>query len=181
MLKEAKARRSIVFIGVALGSAAPATAPRSILTIPPATVAPMRITAFHNQLRAAAGITPIHWDYSLATAADAYATQLAQTGRWGHSAQSTRAGQGENLWMGTHGAFTIDQMLGAWAAEARAFRPGRFPDVSRTGSWKDLGHFTQMIWPHSIRVGCALRSSVRFDYFVCRYSPAGNVTGVTVP
>jgi hypothetical protein len=38
-----------------------------------------------------------------------------------------------------------------------------------------------MIWPDSDRVGCAVRSSSRNDYLVCRYSPAGNVVGVIVP
>lgn len=83
--------------------------------------------------------------------------------------------------MGTRGAFSVDQMLGSWVAEGRMFRPGRFPNVSRTGSWEQVGHYTQMIWPTSIRVGCAVRSSIRYDYLVCRYSPPGNVMGVMVP
>lgn len=161
--------------------ATPAAAAPSILTIPPATATAMRIVAVHNQVRAAAGVRPLYWDAALAAAADSYASELARTGRWRHSAPSNRPGQGENLWMGTRAAFSIDQMLGSWAAERRQFRPGRFPDVSRTGNWPEVGHFTQMIWPGSVRVGCALRSSNRFDYFVCRYSPAGNVIGVTVP
>jgi hypothetical protein len=153
----------------------------SILTISPATAAAMRIVAIHNRVRAAAGVRPLYWDGTLAVSADAYASELARTGRWRHSSQGSRPGQGENLWMGTRGAFTLDQMIRSWAAEGRAFRPGRFPNVSRTGSWTQVGHFTQMIWPGSLRVGCALRSSARDDYFVCRYSPAGNVMGVTIP
>ena len=57
------------------------------------------------------------------------------------------------------------------------FRRGRFPGVSRTGGWAEVGHFTQMIWPGSVRVGCALRSSAVFDYLVCRYSPGGKCHG----
>ena len=83
--------------------------------------------------------------------------------------------------MGTRGAYTVDQMLGSWASEGRMFPPGRFPQVSRTGNWADVGHYTQIIWRGSARVGCAVRSSRRFDYLVCRYSPGGNVMGVTVP
>ena len=121
------------------------------------------------------------WDRGLAAAADEYAFQLARTGRWGPSPSATRPGQGENLWMGTRGAFSVDQMVGAWASEGRMFRQGSFPSVSRTGSWEDVGHYTQMIWASSTRVGCAMRSSARNDYLVCRYSPAGNVMGAAVP
>jgi len=71
--------------------------------------------------------------------------------------------------------------VGAWASEGQLFRSGRFPQVSRNGDWEQVGHYTQMIWPGSLRVGCALRSSARDDYFVCRYSPAGNVMGVILP
>ena len=160
---------------------ASAASAASTLTIPPAAMLGMRVIALHNQVRAGAGVQPIVWDRDLAVAADRYAAELARTGRWGHSQQATRTGQGENLWMGTRGAFNLDQMVGAWASEGRMFRRGQFPQVSRTGSWEDVGHYTQMVWRGSTRVGCALRSSSRNDYFVCRYSPAGNVMGVAVP
>jgi len=139
------------------------------------------VVMLHNQQRAAAGVRPITWDPGLAAAADAYATQLARTRRWGHSPTATRPGQGENLWMGTRGAFSVDAMIGSWAGEGRMFRPGTFPTVSRTGNWGDVGHYTQMVWRGTTRVGCAVRSSARDDYLVCRYAPAGNVMGVAVP
>jgi hypothetical protein len=172
--------RFAAVVCAALAAAFPAVA-ASTLTIPPQTAFGMRIVAMHNQARAAAGVQSVIWDRGLAAAADAYAAQLASTGRWGHSAPATRPGQGENLWMGTRGAFSVEQMVGAWASEQRMFRPGAFPRVSRTGSWEDVGHYTQMIWARSTRVGCALRSSMRNDYLVCRYSPAGNVMGAAVP
>lgn len=163
----------------ALAVAAPVVG--STLTIPAAAATGMRIVAIHNQVRHAAGVQPIVWDRGLAAAADAYAVQLARTGRWGHSPSSSRPGQGENLWMGTRGAFSVDEMIGAWASEGRLFRRGSFPAVSRSGNWEDVGHFTQMIWRGSTRVGCAIRSSNSNDYLVCRYSPAGNVFGAPVP
>src|SRR3954451_13646401 len=164
--------------GLAMGSAASAA---STMTIPPSSMFGMRLVALHNQVRGAAGVAPLVWDRSLAAAADAYAQQLAMTSSWGHSPNSAREGQGENLWMGTRGAFSVDQMVRAWASEQRMFRPGAFPQVSRTGNWEDVGHYTQMIWPGSTRVGCAIRSSNRNDYLVCRYSPGGNVMGRAVP
>jgi hypothetical protein len=57
------------------------------------------------------------------------------------------------------------------------FQRGVFPAVSRTGNWEDVGHYTQIVWPTTTRVGCAIASTSRTDYLVCRYSPAGNIDG----
>jgi len=102
---------------------------------------------------------------------------MAMTGRFQHSNRSLRRGTGENLWMGTRGAFSVQAMVGGWASERRWFKPGIFPNVSRTGNWVDVGHYSQMIWPSTTRVGCALASTPRIDYLVCRYAGAGNIDG----
>jgi hypothetical protein len=136
---------------------------------------PARVLAAHNAERARAGASPLVWDNDLGSAAAAYARQMALSGRFEHSDRSQRRGTGENLWMGTHGAFSIEAMVGGWASEKGWFRPGTFPNVSSTGNWEDVGHYTQMIWPTTTRVGCALASTVRIDYLVCRYAGAGNI------
>lgn len=138
---------------------------------------PQRILAAHNAERIRAGVAPLTWDKELGTAAAAYATQMAITGRFAHSDRSLRRGTGENLWMGTHGAFSVETMVGGWSSEKRFFTPGVFPNNSRTGNWEDVGHYTQMIWPTTQRVGCALASTGRTDYLVCRYAGAGNIDG----
>jgi hypothetical protein len=120
------------------------------------------------------------WDAGLATAADDYALELATTDKWEHSAHERRKGQGENLWMGTRAAFTLEEMVGEWLAERQMFHSGTFPKVSTSGSWHDVGHYTQIIWADTLRVGCALRSSPSYDYLVCRYSAPGNVMGERV-
>ena len=145
-----------------------------------ATQFPARILAAHNAERAAAGVGALSWDPVLSAAAAAYAQQLAASGRFEHSDRHARRGIGENLWMGSHGAFSPESMVGGWAAEKRWFVPGTFPNNSRTGSWEDVGHYTQMIWPSTQRVGCAIASSGRIDYLVCRYAAAGNMDGRTV-
>lgn len=137
--------------------------------------------ALHNRERAAFRVAPLAWDLGLARAADLYALEMARTGRWGHSPRSARIGQGENLWMGTVGAYRIHQMVGGWISERRWFRPGIFPAVSTTGNWSDVGHYTQMIASRTTRVGCALRSNRDWTYLVCRYSPSGNVDGRAMP
>lgn len=138
---------------------------------------PARILAAHNAVRTRAGVAPLTWDNALGTAAAIYAAQMAMSGRFQHSDRSARRGTGENLWMGTHGAFSVETMVGGWASEKRFFAAGMFPNVSSTGDWEDVGHYTQMIWPTTTRVGCALASTPRIDYLVCRYANAGNIDG----
>ena len=138
---------------------------------------PARALAAHNAARAQAGVPPLAWDDALGNSAAAYARQLAFTNRFQHSDRKARRGVGENLWMGTRGAFSVERMVGDWASERRMFSAGIFPAVSRTGNWADVGHYTQIVWPTTTRVGCALASNARADFLVCHYSPAGNVDG----
>jgi len=140
-----------------------------------------RVLAAHNRERAAVGVSPLRWDAQLAAAAEAYAIQLARMGQLVHSSRQSRPGQGESLWMGTAGAYTPDAMMQNWASERRFFRAGIFPNVSTTGNWEDVSHYTQMIWRSTTSVGCAIQRSGRWDVLVCRYSPAGNRDGQAVP
>lgn len=165
---------------LATAPALSAASARSRLIISPQTAFAMRVVAAHNQLRAAAAVPPSFWDAQLAASADAYAAELARTGRFAHSAAESRQGHGENLWMGTVGAFSVDRMVADWGSEKQMFRAGQFPSVSTTGRWEDVGHYTQIIWPTSIRVGCAVRSSSSYDYLVCHYGENGNVFGQRV-
>lgn len=131
----------------------------------------------HNVERQSVRAMHMVWDARLAADADAYARELARAGRWGHSAPRMREEEGENLWAGTRSAFGLAEMVAAWSSEKRMFRAGVFPNVSRSGSWHDVGHYTQMVWPTTTRIGCGLSSSDNWDYLVCRYSSPGNVLG----
>ena len=134
----------------------------------------------HNRERAAYGSMPLVWDEGLAGQARAFARELAQLGRLQHSAKGLRPNQGENLWMGSRGGYVPEAMVAAWASERRYFRRGTFPDVSSTGRWRDVGHYTQIVWPRTTRVGCGLASSARWDVLVCRYGPPGNQDGTRI-
>ena len=139
------------------------------------------LLARHNADRRQAGVPDLTWDPALAQGAQSYANELARLNLLRHSPKGTRRGIGENLWMGTRVYFRPANMVGAWSSERSMFRPGRFPAVSRTGNWADVGHYTQMIWPGTQRVGCAIAKSARADVLVCRYWPSGNVDGQSVP
>jgi hypothetical protein len=86
--------------------------------------------------------------------------------------------QGENLWMGTVGFFSLTQMVDSWGGERQNFENGVFPNVSTTGNWFDVGHYSQMVWRTTTSVGCAGVAGSDGNYrLVCRYSPPGNVMG----
>ena len=72
--------------------------------------------------------------------------------------------QGENLWMGTADAFRYPEMLDFWLGERTHAKSGRFPDVSKTGNWMDVAHYTQIVWPTTKQVGCALAKNASDEF-----------------
>ncbi|MCR2833867.1 CAP family protein [Parerythrobacter lacustris] len=134
----------------------------------------------HNEARSDFGAKPLRWNEELANDARAYAKTLARQGRLEHAPAIARRGAGENLWQGTDRSFTASDMIGRFVEEKRWFKPGRFPDVSTTGNWVDVGHYTQIVWPSTEEVGCAVASNARDEFLVCRYRPAGNIYDGTI-
>lgn len=140
------------------------------------------LLAVHNRERAMVGVQPLRWDPALARAAAAYGPRLASLGRLVHSPREGRPGQRENLAMDRSAFASPARLIGTWVAEKRDLLPGTFPQVSRTGQWKDVGHYTQMVWKTTTHVGCAIHSDGRqWSYLICRYSPPGNVDGRRCP
>jgi uncharacterized protein YkwD len=128
----------------------------------------------HNGERALMGEPPLKWDPILAAHAAGWAEYLAGIGHLEHDRGS---GEGENLWMGDAGAYKPYAMVDDWIGEKVNFAYGAFPYVSRTHSWHDIGHYTQIIWRHTERLGCAMTTADGWDYLVCRYRAPGNVVG----
>lgn len=136
-----------------------------------------RALAAQNGERALLGVAPLRWDAGLARSAQSWADHLAATGAFAHAQTDPRDPQGENLWAGTRGRYSVEAMIDAWAREKRVFKPGAFPANSLTGRWQDVGHYTQLIWRDTRQVGCAVATGAREDVLVCRYSRAGNWAG----
>jgi hypothetical protein len=137
-----------------------------------------RLLAAHNRERSAAGIPALAWDPALAADAASWGEALAASGAFEHMTDVDEEDpQGENLWAGTRGAYSPEEMVGGWTEEKKYFRPGRFPDNSATGDFADVGHYTQVMWRESDRVGCALAEGAEEEVLVCRYRTAGNVVG----
>jgi Cysteine-rich secretory protein family len=136
-----------------------------------------RLLAAHNRERDSSGIAPLAWDPELAAEAAAWGETLAAAGAFEHEDGGGEDPQGENLWAGTRGAYSPEEMVEGWGEEKKYFRPGRFPDNSVTGDFADVGHYTQLMWSETDRVGCALAEGAEEEVLVCRYRTAGNVVG----
>jgi uncharacterized protein YkwD len=137
-----------------------------------------RILEAHNRERTALGIQPLQWNAALAAEAQLWAQQLARSGRFEHSPDDPSHPEGENLWAGTAGYYQPESMVGLWISEKRDFKPGVFPNNSRSGDIESVGHYTQVIWAASTDVGCGLATGKSEDILVCRYKQSGNVIGV---
>jgi uncharacterized protein YkwD len=155
----------------------PVPAPTQPMPAPssqPGPASSSQLLATQNQYRSQVGMAGLQWSTSLVSSAQNWANYLASIHQLVHS----HSGVGENLWMGTTGAYTDAQKVEAWGAEKQYFIAGNpFPNDSTTGNWADVGHYTQLIWFNTTSVGCAEASDGNFDYLVCQYSPPGNVIG----
>ncbi|HEX3422565.1 MAG TPA: CAP domain-containing protein [Sphingomicrobium sp.] len=138
-----------------------------------------RLLEAHNHERALVGAPPLEWDSKLAADAASYGPVLATLRHLVHSPRDGRHGERENLAMAWHGTLSPEQLVDLWSREKRLLEPGLFPDVSSTGNWEDVAHYTQMVWPTTTHVGCAIFAA-DWDYLICRYSPPGNKDGKPV-
>ena len=136
-----------------------------------------QLLALHNAARDDAGVPSLTWSSKLAQDAQGWAERLAREGRMYHATHEQSGGEGENLWMGSKGYYGPETMIGAFTDEKRFYRHAAFPQVSSTGRWQDVGHYTQVVWRDTQQVGCAIARGAKDDFLVCRYWPAGNWVG----
>lgn len=162
---------------VALLAAQPAAA--QVTVTPIETVAP-RLLAAQNAERVRLRMKPLVWSAKLADHARKWAQTLAVSDMFEHAPVGADGGEGENLWTGSKDDYTPEEMIGSLIDEGKLFKRRKFPDVSTTGRWEDVGHYTQIVWKDTREVGCAIVSNRQSDYLVCRYWPAGNIIGQQV-
>lgn len=143
------------------------------------------IVAAHNQWRAQVGVGPLTYAPELAASAQAWADELKQTHqcRMRHSQPQGR--YGENLFWASalvwsDGRRELNQVppekpVDSWGSEQRDYSYAN--NSCRPG--KMCGHYTQLVWKTSTRVGCAkaVCADSREQVWVCHYQPAGNVVG----
>ncbi|AKM11675.1 hypothetical protein AB433_08505 [Croceicoccus naphthovorans] len=136
-----------------------------------------RLLESHNEERRRVGVPELRWSPKLAAQARDYAQKLSKGRSLVHASRAERGGAGENLWHGRAGFYSAEEMIEGMVDEKRHFKRGNFPQVSTTGQWADVGHYTQVIWRETTEVGCAVVPGGGNDWLVCRYWPAGNVYG----
>jgi uncharacterized protein YkwD len=169
---------SLALVAITIGGAAAADG--ESITERPQNRFAAELLDTHNAERDRFGAPRLSWNRKLASEAQQWAQVLAKEGRMRHATNDERAGAGENLWMGSAGAYPARNMVKAFIEEKQDFRAGTFPDISRTGNWRDVGHYTQVVWPSTREIGCAVARNSQDDFLVCRYWPAGNTFGVEI-
>jgi uncharacterized protein YkwD len=156
---------------------APAPAPSREVDPPPApapapAAAPKgdaaALVAAHNRVRAEHCAAPLAWSASLAAVAQRWANHLRDGGCLFEHSQTE---YGENLAAGTDGALDADGVVGMWYGEISKY------DFRRGGFSMETGHFTQVVWRGTTKIGCGTSRCNGMTIWVCNYDPAGNVEG----
>lgn len=122
----------------------------------------------HVARRAAHCAPPLAWSEALAREAQAWADHL---GANGCALEHSTSGFGENLAAGTAGALTPEDYVEMW------YREGEGYSFSSGGFSMETGHFTQLVWVASERLGCGVTTCGGLDVWVCNYDPPGNYEG----
>ena len=138
-----------------------------------------RLIAPQNAERSNHGLPPLRWNPELARKAAPLAHEMADKGHMieGSAANTFTNPTGENIWAGTAAAYAPEEMVQMWLDERQFYKSGTFPEISRTGQWHDVGHYTQIVWKRTKEVGCAIASGAQLDFLVCLYAEGGNVIG----
>ena len=135
-----------------------------------------KIVSLHNTVRAEVGVGPVRWSEDLAAYAKQWADHLATSRcRMEHRPPSGRGRHdyGENLFIGTVGDYGTSDAVKAWAREKSKYRGGAI----QSSHWADAGHYTQLVWRDTLRIGCGTAVCKRNLIVVCNYDPPGNFLG----
>jgi len=107
------------------------------------------------------------WDEGLARDSEQWAMKLARENGLRHS----RGSYGENLYAAWGQTASCAQAILSWYNEIKYY------DFNRGGFSSRTGHFTQVVWKGSTKLGVGIATRGRMVVVVARYSPAGNFRG----
>lgn len=135
----------------------------------------------HNSKRALHRARPLIWDSLLAKKAQVWALTLAKKEKMEHAPWS---GAGENLFYGANSGGkrgNCKEAVEAWYGEVSDYPFKNPPNTIWDNPRVQIGHFTQVVWKATKRVGVGIavikRGFLTKTYIVARYSPPGNYQG----
>jgi hypothetical protein len=124
----------------------------------------------HNEVRRQRQIPPLIWSTRLEALAQEWAAHLSAIGALEHD-RGRRVGQ--NLFVSYGQRVPPAFVVGKWAGESKDYDERRF----KCAPGEVCGHFTQIIWRGTKEVGCGVAGGDNGQFWVCDYSPPGNVIG----
>jgi len=124
----------------------------------------------HNKYRTKHGVEKLTWDEEVAEFAQTWCDNLAANDKFEHSKGS---GYGENLYkMWGSGD---DPAAGAGKKAAiKWYKEIKEYDWEKPGFTMATGHFTQVVWKSSTKLGCGISTKESSAWVCCNYSPPGN-------
>eukprot|EP00268_Persea_americana_P011501 TRINITY_DN14855_c1_g1_i1.p1 TRINITY_DN14855_c1_g1~~TRINITY_DN14855_c1_g1_i1.p1 ORF type:complete len:163 (-),score=11.13 TRINITY_DN14855_c1_g1_i1:217-705(-) len=124
----------------------------------------------HNVARNEVGVSPLAWDDDVATYAQTYANKRMADCSLTHS-----GGQyGENIFEGSGAEYTAADAVDLWVSEKQDYDY----NTNSCATGKECGHYTQVVWSNSARLGCARVNCNNGGVFItCNYDPPGNYNG----
>ncbi|KAL7586810.1 pathogenesis-related protein PR-1 [Lactuca sativa] len=127
-----------------------------------------------NLVRAAKWEIPLAWDFQLQRYAQWWAGQRKGDCELMHSFPEDDFKLGENIFWGSGSSWSPVDAVNTWAGEEKYYRYGS----NTCASGQQCGHYTQIVWKTTRRVGCARVVCDSGDVFMtCNYDPVGNVIG----
>lgn len=132
---------------------------------------PQDFLSAHNAARAAvsAALPPLTWDTTVAGIAQNYANQRKADCALRHSGGP----YGENIAWGSANLSGMDA-VNMWVAEKANYDY----NSNTCAPGKVCGHYTQVVWKNSVRLGCAKVTCNNGGTFItCNYDPPGNFIG----
>lgn len=169
----------LAILSVPLSLSAPLAAGAEAPTVPAATGSALAqdqaqaALDFHNARRNEVGSPPLQWSAELAEVAQQWADQLARERGCGLMHKPDNR-YGENLFGGSGGAWTAKDAAQGWYDEIKNYQHA----VLNDGNWYATGHYTQMVWNTTTRLGMGVaRCAGGAMVITAEYDPAGNIMG----
>ncbi|WOG96849.1 hypothetical protein DCAR_0416187 [Daucus carota subsp. sativus] len=129
----------------------------------------------HNIVRAAKWEWPLTWDNELEKYAKWWADQRQGDCELRHSFPEYEFKLGENIYWGSGSDWKPSDAVRAWAEEEKYYEYA----TNSCAEGQQCGHYTQIVWKTTRRVGCARVVCDSGDVFMtCNYDPVGNYVGV---